>query len=527
MSDQAAMKPTGLLFDPSIDFWSSHQRQDPHICSKTSATQAEQTIVLPWSDLPRRKDRVGLLLVGLPSGPPPGGPPPGGPPPPPGPLPPPPGGPPPDKGVCGTKRLGTSQRQDWSVDTGPSNRGREHLARALQANARIASDAEEGCHWSWEGVQKEIEWKSWCRESGQGTRRRLLAIQTVIQTVDKEKKSKENKLSHAPPEYGLGPWRENPPAIVTDSEPEEYIEESSEDAQVIATSFTAQTVAPESTTSRTSALVSPQITQQTSDTPTIIYPKMSTIAAQLPDPAPVSKKFMLEFETFKNFNHDVLQIIEWLNNRVTAGIRTTDEDLWDVVVQRFKDAFTDGQAKQKAARELKSLKMERGDLDGYGLPNPLVKNIIQFHHPESWSQWTSAARTQQQDYLDFQTQFGVDTKKDPNTMDTSADHTKAHAALTNDEKKNLMKEGRCFHCRAQGHMSRFCPKKTVRAAEATVAAATTTPPVQNLPTPVKENPVTAPKTKEQKAAAIWEHMMNEDEAVRALIIDKAFGQKDF
>jgi Zinc knuckle len=35
-----------------------------------------------------------------------------------------------------------------------------------------------------------------------------------------------------------------------------------------------------------------------------------------------------------------------------------------------------------------------------------------------------------------------------------------HAAfLTNEERKTLIKERRCFNCRTQGHMSRQCPKK--------------------------------------------------------------------
>ncbi|KAI0287990.1 hypothetical protein B0F90DRAFT_1827900 [Multifurca ochricompacta] len=100
---------------------------------------------------------------------------------------------------------------------------------------------------------------------------------------------------------------------------------------------------------------------------------MSTIAAQLPNPTPVvpvpnlpppsgrltgvllttftgnrsqSKKFMLEGDAVDDWT---MEQIEWLNDRITAGTRTTDKDLWDVVAQRFRDAFTDGQAKQKAA----------------------------------------------------------------------------------------------------------------------------------------------------------------------------------
>ncbi|KAI0299739.1 hypothetical protein B0F90DRAFT_1817941 [Multifurca ochricompacta] len=225
----------------------------------------------------------------------------------------------------------------------------------------------------------------------------------------------------APLEFGLGPWRENPPAIITDSEPEEYIDESSEDAPALALST--PLVAPAVVTIRAPALTTPQISIQSADTITPFHQNMLTIAAQLPDPTPPlpppppaipnipppsgrllgilpqtftgdrsqSKKFMLEFTTFKNFNHDVAQIVnpfqranlflslirgdavddwtmeqlEWLNEQVESGRRTTSEGLWETIAQRFKDAFTDGQAKQKAARELKSLRMEKGELDAY------------------------------------------------------------------------------------------------------------------------------------------------------------------
>jgi hypothetical protein len=65
--------------------------------------------------------------------------------------------------------------------------------------------------------------------------------------------------------------------------------------------------------------------------------------------------------------------------------------------------------------------------------------------------------------------LGVKIPKDPNTMDTSAGHTKAffvkkktqgHAVKTK-EKPNLetqCKEGHCFNCNQQGHLSKNCPK---------------------------------------------------------------------
>jgi Zinc knuckle len=53
------------------------------------------------------------------------------------------------------------------------------------------------------------------------------------------------------------------------------------------------------------------------------------------------------------------------------------------------------------------------------------------------------------------------------------------AFLTNKERKTLLKERRCFNCRAQGHMSKQCPKKgkmtlatpTIRTTEASMEPA--------------------------------------------------------
>ena len=52
--------------------------------------------------------------------------------------------------------------------------------------------------------------------------------------------------------------------------------------------------------------------------------------------------------------------------------------------------------------------------------------------------------------------------KDPNAMDTSLGRSRARAALTEDERSRLMKEGRCFNCKNTGHRSRECPDKKSR-----------------------------------------------------------------
>ena len=41
----------------------------------------------------------------------------------------------------------------------------------------------------------------------------------------------------------------------------------------------------------------------------------------------------------------------------------------------------------------------------------------------------------------------------------SGSNSSSTPRLTDAEKANLMKEGKCFYCREQGHVSRSCPKK--------------------------------------------------------------------
>ena len=43
-------------------------------------------------------------------------------------------------------------------------------------------------------------------------------------------------------------------------------------------------------------------------------------------------------------------------------------------------------------------------------------------------------------------------------MDQTPGHIRARQ-ITTDEKEELMRTGRCFNCKEQGHLSQYCPKK--------------------------------------------------------------------
>jgi Zinc knuckle len=89
------------------------------------------------------------------------------------------------------------------------------------------------------------------------------------------------------------------------------------------------------------------------------------------------------------------------------------------------------------------------------------------------------------------------------------------AFLTNEERKTLLKEHQCFNCRAQGHMSKQCPKKGKAAATPTIRAteATTVP----EPAPAYDRPSTSGEQGGRGGAALdLIRSMNDDERTKLL-----------
>jgi hypothetical protein len=98
--------------------------------------------------------------------------------------------------------------------------------------------------------------------------------------------------------------------------------------------------------------------------------------------------------------------------------------------------------------------------------------------PVTWTDWVRAAQKYQQKYLLVQANLGDRRSKDPvkgqknrskeqwqqalrpkpkdpNAMEI--DRVRARQ-ITMDERADLMKAGKCFTCRKQGHLSRDCPQ---------------------------------------------------------------------
>ena len=106
-------------------------------------------------------------------------------------------------------------------------------------------------------------------------------------------------------------------------------------------------------------------------------------------------------------------------------------------------------------------------------------------------------------------------------MDTSAGRTRARAALTEDERSRLMKEGRCFNCKNTGHRSRECPDKKNRTQIRTGET--------KEETEDKEEPASAVKasaTKTLSAKEVIDLVRNMEEDEKEKVIKECF-MKDF
>ena len=183
------------------------------------------------------------------------------------------------------------------------------------------------------------------------------------------------------------------------------------------------------------------------------------------------------------------------------------EYLWTTVSSAFFRAFTNIMREVDAQTDIKTLKM-KGDhglddyistfkrlarLGGYnladqavidmfidGLPTSLAINVAKFNNPRNFNNWKQGAVEHHTMYMWIKSKFHnkgrnnacptqdqwkkAFTKKGDNAMDTTPGWVKAHATntrppLNDEERERLRKEGRCFRCKKQGHLSRYCPDK--------------------------------------------------------------------
>ena len=105
---------------------------------------------------------------------------------------------------------------------------------------------------------------------------------------------------------------------------------------------------------------------------------------------------------------------------------------------------------------------------------------------------------------------------------------RANTTITDADKLQLQKDGKCFRCREKGHIARNCPQKGARAALSTTTSST--PATTSVPTPAISS-VTIQSNRilsvEEQADAQIAAMKAQSQEVRDLMVEKLFGREDF
>ena len=268
--------------------------------------------------------------------------------------------------------------------------------------------------------------------------------------------------------------------------------------------------------------------------------------------------------------------VGWLGSRVQAGAGRNEEHLYNTVMDSFNTAFTDTMSLQKAKAEFCTLKMEKGELDtyiakferlarmaGYNLQDQMVLDrfgsglnpglftaIINNTDPRTWLDWTRAAQKYQQKYLLIRSALGIKTRStfqktrkkpqtpeqwkaawnnrknsDPDAMDTTPGQARARR-IDADEQTELMKAGKCFTCKKQGHLSRDCPQRSPQH-PCTNARASTSAQIEDVNSDDEEPAKVRSGKKKHSASKIMDILREADEEAKDSIIQEFFMKEDF
>ena len=267
--------------------------------------------------------------------------------------------------------------------------------------------------------------------------------------------------------------------------------------------------------------------------------------------------------------------LRWAVDYVAQAVGNDNHEyLWNTVSNAFFRAFTNITREVDTQTDIKTLKM-KGDhglddyissferltrLGGYnladqavvdmfidGLPTSLAINVAKFNNPTDFDDWKRGAIEHHTKYMWIKSKFHSKgrgnmrptqdqwkkafTKKGDDAMDTTPGRVKARAAntrppLNDEEHERLRKEGRCFRCKKQGHLSRYCPDKPSQArgnpdeeeSDGETIQATAAAPKQTNPFLVKK------KTTTQDI--IWLITDAEDD-IKDTIIQEVFMKQDF
>ena len=268
--------------------------------------------------------------------------------------------------------------------------------------------------------------------------------------------------------------------------------------------------------------------------------------------------------------------VSWLGSQLIAGASRREEHLYNMVMDSFNTAFTDTMSLQKAKAEFQSLKMERGELDtyiskferlarmaGYNLQDQMVLDqfgsslnpglfmaIINNTDPCTWLNRTRVAQKYQQKYLLIRSALGMkvgnpDSKpqkkpqtpeqwkaawsnkrsNNPDAMDTTPGCARVRR-IDADERAELMKAGKCFTCKKQGHLSRDCPQRPPPCS-CTNARASTSSQIEDVNSDDEEPAKVRSRKKKPSASEIMDILSEADEEAKDSIIQEFFMKEDF
>ncbi len=274
-------------------------------------------------------------------------------------------------------------------------------------------------------------------------------------------------------------------------------------------------------------------------------------------------------EHVQDWAHEVMKNMEDRLESTLNLMLETNEYHWDYFEDAFRDAFTDTSEREDTDNKLQNLHMKDRNLDQYiakfnwlthlanrndetrgliplfrqGLPYGLAQACMnRLKWPESIHQWQAAAREENKRYVikknlglarspkdrkerKQQWKVALKNKLRDNSVPMEVDAAQTRHPLTEHQEK-LKKEGRCFHCEAQGHMSRECPKKANKPPPYTKAQTATTQPTATTLT--SEAATTQIETDEEKVNQLVAELKGLNDNVQDKVLNGAFvRQEDF
>ena len=110
-------------------------------------------------------------------------------------------------------------------------------------------------------------------------------------------------------------------------------------------------------------------------------------------------------------------------------------------------------------------------------------------------------------------------------MDTTPGQTRVRK-IDADERTELMRTGKCFTCKKQGHLSRDCPQRPPQCPR-TNACASTSSQIEEVQSKDEEPAKVRSGKKKHSASEIMDILREADEEVKDSIIQEFFMKEDF